>query len=72
MFSTHHARPAMSANTSVPACPPADDYVVVPRASLSRLHAHLAAEHERFPARRLRQAIQIVRRMLGGDDRTAV
>jgi hypothetical protein len=43
---------------------PIDDLVLVPRSTLARLYAHIAAEQERFPARRLRQALQIVRGML--------
>lgn len=41
------------------------DMILVPRAALSQLQAHLAAEYDRFPARRLRQAMQIVKHLLG-------
>lgn len=46
--------------------PPADDLLLVPRSALVRLHAHISSEQERFPARKLRQALQIVRAILGG------
>jgi hypothetical protein len=49
-----------------PACPPHGDYLIVSRAAMTQIHDHLAAEQERFPARRLRQALQIVRHILGG------
>ena len=44
--------------------PEIDDLILVQRSTLIRLQAHIAAEQERFPSRRLRQAIQIVQGLL--------
>lgn len=55
-------------NQSTPYHAPAaslDDSILVSRATLDRLHAHLAIEQERFPARRLRQALKIIQHILG-------
>jgi hypothetical protein len=50
---------------------PLDDYILVSRATMDRLHTHLAIEQERFPARRLRQALKIIQHILGGRSQNA-
>jgi hypothetical protein len=51
---------------------PLDEYVLVPRSTIERLHSHLAAEQERFPARRLGQALKIVQHILAGRTQTRI
>ncbi|MDZ4718867.1 MAG: hypothetical protein SH847_10495 [Roseiflexaceae bacterium] len=50
---------------------PLDDYILVSRATLDRLYTHLSIEQERFPARRLRQALKIIQHILGGHSQNA-
>jgi hypothetical protein len=45
--------------------PAEGDYLLVPRATLMQLCGHIAAEQQRFPARRLRQALRILQHILG-------
>jgi hypothetical protein len=51
---------------------PIDDYLLVPRSTIAQIHAHIAAEHERFPARRLSQTLRILRHLLGDRGRKIV
>jgi hypothetical protein len=50
---------------------PLDDYILVSRATMDRLQTHLSVEQERFPARRLRQALKIIQYILGGRSQDA-
>jgi hypothetical protein len=64
------------AATSTPpapmASPPIGDYLLVPRSTVVQILAHVTAEHERFPARRLSQTLRILRHLLGDRSREIV
>jgi hypothetical protein len=62
-----HIRPTNNqANGYHSPAPPLDDYILVSRATIDRLQTHLSVEQDRFPARRLRQALKIIQYILGG------
>ncbi|GAB4171714.1 MAG: hypothetical protein Fur005_33510 [Roseiflexaceae bacterium] len=42
-----------------------EDYILVPRSTMHQIAAHVSAEQERTPTRRLRQVIQILQHILG-------
>jgi hypothetical protein len=48
---------------------PVGDYLLVPRSTVTQILAHIEAEHERFPARRLSQTMRILRHVLGDRNR---
>jgi hypothetical protein len=67
-----HVRPTNTqANSYHAPVPPLDDYILVSRATIDRLQTHLSVEQERFPARRLRQALKIIQYILGGRSQDA-
>lgn len=69
-------RSRLCAPTSAPPAPmdspPVGDYLLVPRSTITQILAHVAAEHDRFPARRLSQTLRILRHVLGNRSREIV